>query len=488
MFDSTRLRAASVAIVALSLIQLGCGAAGDGGGSVTNPPSGTSGKLVVMVQPLGNGRDADGFSATLDGATARTVADDPTTVTYDALSPGDHTLRLSCVAPHCSASADSITHTVKAGATDTVTVEMACVGGFAYLQLIDTSRFDIAYLTEDGRTIQLTNGPDRKFIDGWSPDGTRLLYTQYENGHFHLHTVRADGTDPKAITSGTGHEYNPKWSPYGTHIAYEQTGAGAFITIADAHGANAHPLDSASSSTEFDVSWATDGARLYFGCDGFQRTFDLCTAALDGTGLRAIRFSSLDSIVTPPCAAPGCAYPIHFAVSPDGSRIAFELVGGNETQRVWSAKLDGTSAVPLSGTTPSFGAKWSPTGDRMLLQISDGADRYALATVKADGSGYRPITGYDYGIQAGDWSPDGKTIAYVDVKVGQIGLMNPDGTGRQLITHGMPNVLPIWNPKARSPGSPSGYRARPSSPHVEQLSILPGLRAEILRRSLHSRP
>ena len=487
MFDSTRLRATIVALATLSLVQLGCGGASDGGGTdVTNPPSSTGAKLVVMVQPLGNGRDADGFSATLDGTSARTVADDPTSVTYDNLSPGDHTIRIAGVAPHCSTSADSITHTVKAGTSDTITVGLACLGGFAYLEVVDTMRYDIRYLTEDGRTIQLTNGPDIKLIDSWSPDGTRLLYTQYENGHFHLHTVRADGTDPKTITSGTGYEYGPKWSPDGTHIAFEQTGSGAYIVIADADGANAHPLITPATSTEIDVAWSTDGARLYFGCDHFGRMFDLCTAALDGSDLRAITYTALDSAMTP--CTPICTQIVEaFQTAPGGTRISFEALSNAAAQRVWSANLDGTGAVPLSGSTPSFGGKWSPTGDRMLLHIAEGTDRFALATVKADGTGYRQITGFDANLQSGAWSPDGKSIAYVDATVGQIGVMNADGTDRQLITHGMAvSFLPVWNPKARAPGSFSGYRA--ASSHVEQLSKLPRLRPEILRRSLHPRP
>lgn len=486
MVDSTRLRATTVAILALSLAQLGCGGAGDGGTDVTNPPSSTSGKLVVLVQPLGNGRDADGFSATLDGTSARTVADDPTSVTYDNLSAGDHTVRIAGVAPHCSVSADSITHTVKAGASDTITVGLACLGGFAYLEVVDTTRYDIKYLTEDGRTIQLTNGPDIKIIDSWSPDGTRLLYTQYENGHFHLHTVRADGTDPKTITSGTGYEYGPEWSPDGTHIAFEQTGSGAYIVIADADGANAHPLIAPASSTEFDPTWSTDGSRLYFACDHFGRMYDLCTAALDGSDLRAITYTALDSAMTP--CTPVCTQIVEaFQTAPGGTRIAFEALSDAASQRVWTANLDGTGAVPLSGGTPTFGGKWSPTGDRMLLEITDGTDRYALATVKADGSGYRQITGFDAYLQAGAWSPDGKTIAYDDISVGQIGVMNADGTNRQLITHGMTvSALPVWNPKARAPGSLSGYHA--SSVHVEQLSKVPRLRPEILERRFHPRP
>jgi hypothetical protein len=123
----------------------------------------------------------------------------------------------------------------------------------------------------------------------------------------------------------------------------------------------------------------------------------------------------------------------------------------------------------------------------MLLHIAEGTDRFALATVKADGTGYRQITGFDANLQSGAWSPDGKSIAYVDATVGQIGVMNADGTDRQLITHGMAvSFLPVWNPKARAPGSFSGYRA--ASSHVEQLSKLPRLRPEILRRSLHPRP
>jgi Tol biopolymer transport system component len=487
MSEPTRRCSIVLAIVSLSLAQLGCGAAGESTPSVTNPPSNTatSGKLVVLVQPRGNGRDADGFNAALDGTPARTVADDPTTVTYDSLSPGDHTVRIAGIAPHCSASADSITHTTKAGATDTVTVGVACLGGFAYLQVIDTARYDIAYLTEDGRTIQLTNGPDLKFIDSWSPDGTRLLYTQFENGHFHLHTVRADGTDPKTITSGTGYEYGAQWSPDGTHIAYEQTGSGAYIAISDADGANAHPLVGTSSATEYDPTWSIDGSRLYFACDRFQRAYDLCTAALDGSDLRAIQFASVDSILTS-CTPVCSATMMHFATAPGGSRIAFEVLSANAPQRIWSASLDGTSAVPLSGNTISFAGKWSPSGDRLLLNVTDGTDRFALATVKADGSSYRQITGYDDFIQQGDWSPDGTTIAYVDVKVGQIGVMNADGTDRQLITRGMLNVLPVWNPKTRVPGPLSSDRARTSSPRLEQLPVLPRLRPEVLRRRLES--
>ena len=492
MFDSTRLRTTAVAIVSLSLGQLACGgAAGDSTPGVTNPPpkTPTTGTLVVVLQPRGNGRDADGFSATLDATPARALTYDATAVTYDSLSPGDHTVRIAGIAPQCSASADSITHTTKAGATDTVIVGMTCLGGFAYIQDVDSNTTDLAYLTEDGRTIQLTSGPDLKFIESWSPDGTRLLYSQLENGRAHLHSVRADGTDPRTLTSGSGNEYRPQWSPDGMHIAYMKgDSTGIYIAISDPDGANVHPL-TGTSPLDFDVTWSSDGSRLYFGCDRFGRSHDLCTAALDGSDLRAIRYAALEPIVTP--CSPGCAGTLmYFTASPDGSRIAFELLtsgGGVPSYRVWAASLDGSSAIPLSGNTLSFAGRWSPSGDRMLLNISDGAGGYALATVNRDGSSYRQITSSDDAISAGDWSPDGTVIAYVD-RTRQIGAMNTDGTNRRVITSGPPKGLPTWNPKAPAVGSLSSDRARTSSPRLEQLPILPRLRPEILRRRLHPRP
>jgi hypothetical protein len=125
----------------------------------------------------------------------------------------------------------------------------------------------------------------------------------------------------------------------------------------------------------------------------------------------------------------------------------------------------------------------------MLLAIAQGTDEFAMATVKADGSSYQQITAFGDSLEGGAWSPDGKTIAYVDLRKGQIGLMNTDGSGRQLITRGMTlEFTPEWNPKARAPGSPSAVRAFTSSPQLEKVPVLPRLRPEILRRRFDPRP
>jgi Tol biopolymer transport system component len=485
MSEPARRCAILIAIASLSLAQLSCGAAGESAPTVVPPivvP--TTGSLVIMLQPLGNGRDADGFSAMIDGASTRTLTSDAS-VAYDSLSPGNHTVRIAGIAPHCSASADSVTHAVKVGATDTVTVGMTCLGGFAYLQDRDAISTDIGYLTEDGRTIQLTNGPGLKFIEAWSPDGTRLLFSQEQTNGWRIHSVRADGTDSRPLTSDVANEFSPQWSPDGVHIAYtkgDPTAGAIYIAISDADGGNVHPL-AGMSTLDFDVTWSADGSRLYFACDRFQRSHDICTAAVDGSDLRPIRYAALDSILTP--CTPACMASVRYlAASPDGSTIAIEVASGRGTvlQRVWAASVDGTSAISLSGNTVSFEGRWSPSGDRMLLTGN------GLATVNRDGTGYRLVTNSDDDLQSGDWSPDGAVIAYGDARAGQIGAMNADGSARRLLTTGSYKYTPVWNPKARSVGSLSADRARASLPHLEPLPILSRLRPEVLRRMRFREP
>jgi Tol biopolymer transport system component len=78
---------------------------------------------------------------------------------------------------------------------------------------------------------------------------------------------------------------------------------------------------------------------------------------------------------------------------------------------------------------------------------------------------------------SGNWSPDGTVITYYDIRTGQIGAMNADGSNRRLLTTGpVVKFFPHWNPKAGAVGTLSSDRARVSSPHLKKIPILPRLR------------
>jgi Tol biopolymer transport system component len=474
--------AASLLGSGIVIVQSACGGAAapilpEGGA-----PGGSVGAIVVKVEGLGNSQDADGFTAWLDGSAQRTLSYGQS-VRYESLRPGDHVVRVADVAPHCKASRDSVTERVRAGTTDTLQIEMTCLGGVAYHEYVSDGWYDIVYLNEQGRRIHLATEPGMKFIAAWSPDGDRLLYEHVDgNGGSHLYSVRSDGTDRRELTSGSGTEHRPRWSPDGSRVAFAKhdysTSQSRWIVTMNPDASDPRVLID-TLGFDLDPVWSTDGTRLYFGCNRFGRAADLCSAATDGSDLRSIRYPETEPFATS-CGALCPIAPDHFETSPDGSRILFEIFETQQgPQTVWIGQLDGSSATSASGATTSFAGRWSPSGDRVLLGVFDGTSNFALATVNRDGTGYRRITDFADNDEGGTWSPDGALIAFDGFESGaqQLWVMNADGTGRHQLTDGsLPSFAPLWNPKARppqrvvassSPASPSGIASRPSrSPGV----------------------
>ena len=101
------------------------------------------------------------------------------------------------------------------------------------------------------------------------------------------------------------------------------------------------------------------------------------------------------------------------AVSPDGSVIAFDLVG-----RIWVMPVEGGRAVPI--TDPVGDARqpsWSPDGTRIAFQAYwDG--NYHVWSVAPDGSGLRQHTRGPYDHREPHWSPDGDRIAFSSDRMG----------------------------------------------------------------------
>jgi len=142
--------------------------------------------------------------------------------------------------------------------------------------------------------------------------------------------------------------------------------------------------------------------------------------------------------------------------SPDGTRIAYAIGGGDHSNNVWVIDADGSNAHEIlsneSNQWPGHvrGLAWSPAGDRIALGL--GGKIYTFAT---DGSDFTQIAGGDTTCGPADpcavklprsaespyWSPDGSQIAYTTGCVEGAGAANRDGCHLAIADADGSNVL-----------------------------------------------
>ena len=236
-----------------------------------------------------------------------------------------------------------------------------------------------------------------------------LVYASLVGDAGDIFTVRADGTDPRQLTSGPGAKSTPSFSPDGTRIAYREWRDGNdMIIVMDAGGGNRKVLATNSSSASYctrgSLAWSPDGSSLIFrvssACDS---RFDLYVVPTDGTA-PATRL-----------LAPGMDS-AHATWSPDGTKIA--VVGADPSGGLGVYVVDvGPGGAHSGGLMPrrigkaggdlanSGPAAWSPKGTDLTF-TSDTGD---VVVVGADGSGLRVLAAKG---SSPRWSPDGTRIAF----------------------------------------------------------------------------
>lgn len=137
-------------------------------------------------------------------------------------------------------------------------------------------------------------------------------------------------------------------------------------------------------------------------------------------------------------------------VSPDGTRIAFNLIAPSGYPEIWLVNADGSAPVQLtttpvaaSGLTWSLRPRWSPDGTRIFF-ASTRSGSTEIWSMASDGSDAKQIT-HGLGPQFPDanapsLSHDGKRLALfagVERQFGEIWTMAPDGTDARRLTHNL---------------------------------------------------
>jgi Tol biopolymer transport system component len=216
-----------------------------------------------------------------------------------------------------------------------------------------------------------------------------------------LYSVSAGGGAVHRITTSRSY-WSPALSPDGTKIAFAGnpcTGADCSdltsgIGVLSADGGGEHrltspPRSSSKCSGDYDgfPSWSPDGATILFGrnlCSSGTGMAELYTVPASGGAVHDLGFRAYEVAWGPSKIA-------YVGLAPSG-----EPAG----TFIWTAKPDGTDAIPIAGSSGARSPAWSPNGQLAYLRnngrtvvVDSSQSTFPFATVVALA-----------------WSPDGTRL------------------------------------------------------------------------------
>ena len=299
----------------------------------------------------------------------------------------------------------------------------------------------------------------------WSPDSTRIAFQAYRSSTWQIWTIKADGTDLRAVTSGPYDDREPSWSPDGRRIAFSSDRSGTYdvwvLTLAtgDISQVTADP------SNEFHPSWH-GGSEIAFVSDRRDTPgVYIVSASASGSNAAERLVAASDGAVAGP------------AFAPDGSSIAFTVLGGGRTRLMIG---DPSAGAGSSGTTSKgvrniadtdedvfpFRPQWvsqtevlyTADGRIKRRQAAGGAARVIELTADVsftrpaftpkrrafDLSGPQPVRGIMHPVI----SPDGKEVAFA--AVGDLWVMPVGGAPQRLTHDAFLETDPAWSPDGAS--------------------------------------
>jgi len=234
---------------------------------------------------------------------------------------------------------------------------------------------------------RLTHGDADEYAPSWSHDGREVLCRFDRHDSVFVEAIPLAGGMPRIVTGVPGK--SPALAPDGARIAWaEGSWTRNRIVVSDLDGARRRVLTD-TSAAYYNLAWSPDGRKL---AATRNDTSGLQVVVMDADGTHA-------RLVTH--AGPAEGRPQWPAWSRDGKKLAVQAGRysrsdpAQSVSDVWvidlaSGRISNLTRnhPPVLDETPA----WFPDGKRLAFQ-SDRTGRFEVWTMRADGSGQRPLTG-----------------------------------------------------------------------------------------------